>query len=588
MKTLKKFFLPLFLILALTACGDKVSVPESEEHVAKKGALKAEDIRKPEDEKSDSSAAIMTDQKQVLNTLVGDTYWEAYMVESAGEKTDLPSDENSMDLLLRENGSAKFRDVIDGTVLVDDGLLYMTWNLTDDQGVDIYMEGYEEPWMSATIDGEEMCMVYMGETVYLKKVKLPEETGELYHPAELEGVWLLESGEVEGDVWEAQPGQLESMVFESVLIDGSLQLIAGAEKKNYWEDSLQSDYEMASTTILDEPIYSGCGNEIWSVRVGEESEVNEEGYPLETETYVTLLDENTMLRKLYYIFDGGPGVSYQTFRRIIPSTAECYFTSSDLEGGDYECISYTDRNGKKTADVPEMKDFYVHLDVNSEMMVSWWDESIADRRSFVGTWLMGEGGVINLVSNQYDGEQEFTDTCWFAGAIRGVMATSPGMGEYDSEMYLYYDGGIIHLQHNIGSGGENFGGDYQDYRQNMDYLEENAFAAPEDTLLIIYGDDFLNMEEYGFLPINEISTAADSRQILITAVLDNTYIWYEDQDGYTAWAETLNAGESVILQIDVPENAKEYLWFNINDEAAYFYGIDQKNIALDDFMYVTK
>jgi hypothetical protein len=345
---------------------------------------------------------------------------------------------------------------------------------------------------------------------------------------------------------------------------------------------------MASTTILDEPIYSGCGNEVWSVRIGEISEVNEDGYPLKTETYVTLLDENTMLRKLYYTFDGGPGVSYQIFRRVVPSIAECHFITSDLEGGDYECVSYTDRNGKKIADVPGMKDFYVHLDVNSEMTVSWWDESIQERRSFIGTWLLGQGGVINLVSEQYDGEREFTDTCWFAGAIRGVLATSPGMGEYDSEMYLCYDGGIIHLQHNHGSGGENFGGDYQEYRQTMDYLEGNAFSAPEDTLLIIYGDDFLDMEEYSFLPVNKISTAADSRQILITAVLDNTYFWYEDQDGCTAWEEMLNAGESTILQIDVPENVKEYLWFNINDEAAYFYGINQTNIALDDFMYVTK
>jgi hypothetical protein len=295
-----------------------------------------------------------------------------------------------------------------------------------------------------------------------------------------------------------------------------------------------------------------------------------------------------MLRKLYYIFDGGPGVSYQTFRRIIPSTAEYYFTSSDLEGGDYECISYTDRNGKKTADVPEMKDFYVHLDVNSEMMVSWWDESIADRRSFVGTWLMGEGGVINLVSNQYDGEREFTDTCWFAGAIRGVMATYPGYGEYEPEMYLYYNGGIIHLQHGSGSGGENFGGDYQEYRQTMDYLEGNAFSAPEKALLVIYGDSFLNMEEYGYLPIYEISTSAHSRKVLITAVLDHTHFWYEDIDGYTVWEETLNAGESVILQVDVPEKANEYLWFNINDEVAYCCGIDQTIVIQDDFMYITE
>ena len=287
--------------------------------------------------------------------------------------------------------------------------------------------------------------------------KIQKETEQQFpQPAQLEGVWLLESGEVEGDVWEAQPGQLESMIFESVLKDGSVVLAASCQKKNYWDEQMISDYNDVSTTILDEPVYSGCGNEEWSVLVGDYSELNENGYPIKTETYVTLLDENTMLRRLYYSFDGGPGVSHQIFKRIVSNISEIEFEPIDLEGGDYDCVSYTDKDGNTAENPQGMEEFYVHLDVNSEMTVNWWNESIDEMRSFNGTWLLGRNGVINLISENYDGESEFTDTCWFAGAICGIRKESTEKNEYEPEMYLYYDGGIIHLKHNAGSGGENF------------------------------------------------------------------------------------------------------------------------------------
>lgn len=589
MKVLKRYFFPMLLVLALTACGKEPNVPEGEAIDIKKGALKAENIEKPEDakEEAEETETIGT-ENQSQQAQRGNSYWEAYQIEIGSEKQTLPSEEFSIDLILWEDGNARFREISDGKYLVDDRMLHMTWNITDEQGVDIYLEDYEEPWLSAMVDGDEMCMDYQGDIVHLKKSELPVEAGNLYHPAQLEGVWLLESSEVEGDFWEAQPGELESMIFEILWKDGKQQFVASQQRRTYWEEQWSSDYKETVTTILDEPLYSGCGNEEWSVLVGEYSELNENGYPVKTETYVTMLDENTMMRRLYYSFDGGPGVSHQIFKRITPTKSDVVFEPEDLEGGDYDVVSYIDKDGNRMAYPPGMKDFYVHLEKNATM-VSWWDEGIDDQISFNGNWMMGDGGVINLVSYDYDGESEFTDTCWFAGSVHGVLSADPEMGEVEPEMYLYYDGGIIRLKHNSGSGGENFGGD--EYGDSMNTLEGNAFAAPPEALFVLYGEnaytDYMD-ENFEFVShYNLSSNAKYSRKILITAVLDNTLFWYEDENGNEVWSEHLDAGESVVLKVDVPQKAKELMCININDEAVYYYEISEDTIYPDDWYYIT-
>ena len=591
MKVLKKYLFPMFLVLALTACGKEPVMPEREELVAKKGVLTAENLEKPEEvqEEAEKTETIET-ENQLQHILQGDSYWEAYQIEIGSEKQTLPSEEFSIDLILWEDGNARFREISDGKYLVDDRMLHMTWNITEEQGVDIYLEDYEEPWLSATVASDEMCMDYQGDIVYLKKSELPAEAGKLYHPAQLEGVWLLESSEVEGDFWEAQPGELESMIFEILWKDGKQQFAASQQRRTYWGEQWSSDYKEAVTTILDEPLYSGCGNEEWSVLVGEYSELNENGYPIEAETYVTLLDENTMMRRLYYSFDGGPGVSHQIFKRITPTKSDVTFEPEDLEGGDYDVVSYTDKDGNKMAYPPGMKDFYVHLEENMTM-VSWWDEDIDDQRSFHAYWIMGDNGVLNLISDNYDGESEFTDTCWFAGAVYGDFAADPEMGEVEPEMYLYYDGGIIQLKHDFGSGGEHFEGDASEYEDTMNSLEGNAFAAPSEALFILYGENaykaYIDENFEGIPHYNLSSNGKNSQMILITAVLDNTLFWYEDENREEVLSERLDAGESFVLKVDVPETAEEVLCININDEAVYYYEISEDTIYPDDWYYIT-
>ena len=136
---------------------------------------------------------------------------------------------------------------------------------------------------------------------------------------DMQGTWLMVGGEIEGDVWEAIPGNYEilSISLEPNPADGTEMLFADMEARDY-EGIINKSFYQQKIESLDEPLYDGCGNEAWSVRFGDESEKNENGYPIHEEYYATLLDRNTLLMQQFFTFDGGPGVSYQTFKRVFP------------------------------------------------------------------------------------------------------------------------------------------------------------------------------------------------------------------------------------------------------------------------------
>lgn len=570
MKKISKYLLLVTILLLFTACG--TDEPEVVDEIQTQNrALKAE----------------ITEPNLENDSLQGDTYWSAYKIDEMGNIRNLPDDSLWIDLTLREDGTAQYRNVIKDFIFANRDFLNMTWKVDENQQIALYMHDDEEPWFTGKADGEEMTIQYFNDTIFLKKSEMPTSVGELYCPFQLGGVWLMESGENEGDEWNAQPGYSESMIFQVVWEEDGAHMVSLGESRDHTGE-LREGYEAVPLELMNEPLYNSCENEKWSVLVGARSELNEDGHPLEPEKYVTLLDEDTMLCQNYFTIDGGPGVSYQTFKRVSDSLQPWEYVVEDLEGGDYECIGYVDANGVEHAYPPEMEKFSVHLDIAPYCSISWWDNTLDDRKTFDGIWVLGEGGVINLISEDYYFEEEFTETCWFAGALEQEFVGDWDHADYDLYMNLCYKGGIIKLKHSAGSGGENYGGDFPDYEETMSYLEGTAFSAPEDTLFVIYGDEFLDMDEYLFLPFYEISTSENARRVLITAVIDNTYFWYVDKNGEEVWSETLNAGESVILQIDIPKQTKEKLWLNVNNEAAYSYEINQNNIVFGESYYITE
>lgn len=590
MKRIAVGLLSLMMIVFIAACGKETPV---EDIPKKEEALNSEEMPgKKENVKAGKADKVTEETKNPV--LEGNTFWKAYQFTIDGEKENLPSEKRQIDVILWENGTAQFREIIDGIYLTDDRQAEARWTQTEDGEILMHHPDYDFPYWEGILRDGEMELECYGGVLSLKQEKMPETAGERLHPAQLQGTWLQVSGVVEGDEWDAMPGYFGSLVFKTQWNDAtsSYEMTVDSEEKDHLGMFRESFWDF-STEILDECLYEGCGNDEWSVHLGEYSQVNEDGYPTDMEYYVTLVDENTLLKQCYYTLDGAPAVSYQTYQRMLPRVSHDLVMAHELEGGDYECVGYVDENGVEYDAPPGMSDFYVHLDISPYCTVGWWDEATDERISINGEWTLGDsGGTLLLVADNFLDAEESENTFWLAGAVRENYTQTQYEVSDATEMYLWYQHGIIKLEHVGGSGGENYGGDDPAYEDTMNYLEGNAFAAPEGTLFILYGENaFLGetaVELEDVYHYNLSSGSSHAELILLTAVLDNTLFWYEDESRNEVWSEVLNAGESVVLKVDVPETAKEVLCININDEAVYYYEISSDTISEDAWYYVTE
>lgn len=255
----------------------------------------------------------------------------------------------------------------------------------------------------------------------------------------LSGTWLMVGGEVEGDVWEAIPGNFEILVFtpgmdpkgesETVYVD--------MEARDY--EGLLSDFFYQEMIVpLNEPLYEGCGNEEWSVRIGEESEKNEYGFPIDEEYYVTLLDSNTLLMQHYFTIDGGPGVSYQTFKRVFQEQAVETLDLSYLRNGmnkEWELYAYVDENGVEQAIPNSHLDFQINMTDDFSCEMSWTDLERSIDFDYDGQWSLGRGGTVLLSSGDYE-------NTWYAGAIQ-IVESNTENSDQSMELRLYQDGGWL-------------------------------------------------------------------------------------------------------------------------------------------------
>jgi len=67
----------------------------------------------------------------------------------------------------------------------------------------------------------------------------------------------------------------------------------------------------ANLEFLEEPLYDDCPNGIWCLKFDTYSS----DFGEDEEFYATLLDENTLLLRQLFPFDGAQGVSHQTYTR---------------------------------------------------------------------------------------------------------------------------------------------------------------------------------------------------------------------------------------------------------------------------------
>lgn len=565
MRRLLAILLSLLLLVSLSACGQKT--PAGSEPI-------------PTDkEDQGGKAPEITPTTSIPLPLTGDTYWVACEIAEDGRPWMSTSDNILTDLTLWADGTARIREIENGIWLINEGdEQNMTWKQEKDGTLNLYtVYSGDEPCWSGTVTEDGIALNHLERTFYFRQEPMPEG-GALYSPAELQGVWLQIGSEVEGYVEESLPGCFYSLVFHNDWSGDQQTLLVSSERGDYSGYVASDTYYNREVTVLDDIIYSGCGNEEWSVRIGDLSPLNENGYPENPEIYVTLLDQNTLLQQQYFSFDGGPGVSYQTYKRFLPEV--CWdLDAADLEGGDFELVSFTAADGTKQ-DAPDgVSDFYLHLDTDGAHFFS---VTFDDGREFSsnGKWIFGEGGTLLLFNPDSDGEwlyHEDIECDWFAGAAQSFNKIP--------EIYLWYEGGIMRLEHVDGSGGENYGGGYVD---TMDDLEGNAFAAPGNAVLVFYGDEYLDMDWYRQnkdLPFYELTAGPDARQVLISCVLDNTDVWIENNGLVVAQLGPLMAGESVIVQLSYPESGGSHLCFEFGGNE-YYIELDRSSLPLDTWDYI--
>lgn len=424
----------LLLVMAMiagsmTACGGKKEeIPETQPPatVPEKTETIPVDIPKPEEPQEDVP---------VGNE---DTYWVAETWcdtegDEAGVMKTMESNRWSMDLWIGVNGTACMRDVHNGISLMDDSCRNLVWERTPEGQFLFYSVLYSDPILRAGYEQGVLTVQYWGTTLFMKQQPIPQTVGQKYLPAELAGTWLMVSGETEGYQWEAMPGKLASLVFRVNADDaGALELVADREELDYYCNLEQSAYNL-KTEILNEPLHHGCENEAWSIRVGEISPVDSNGYPLQTELYATLLDHNTLLVQQYYTIDGAPAVSHQTYRRFTDLVSWMSPESMNLEYSNWVCTGFESIFSEETP--VAMENLSVMLSPDGNCYVQFGDGSTQN-----GTWAIGTGGAVML-----RGDENAEEPFWFGGVISGYWVDTPEEPKETYQMALYCDGGIVKL-----------------------------------------------------------------------------------------------------------------------------------------------
>jgi len=363
-----------------------------------------------------------------------DTYWIACQwCDEDGALYALPNDNWDLDLWIRADGTARFRDIHDGVFLVDDSNLELSWERTQEDELLFYSRLYTAPVLRGSWADGALQLDYRGTPLTMQQAPTPQTAGQLYVPAELTGTWLLISGETEGYVYDVMPNELTSLIFATSSFGEGLYLYADMEEREYDGTMRRTDYAQI-VELLDEPLYDGCANELWSVRIGDPSPKDANGYPTEAELYATLVGENELLVQHYYTLDGAPAVSYQTYLRLPELVSWMNYQAIELDYSNWSCVGYEDAAGRELPLPAELEGFSVLLTLDEGCLIDY------DGTQYTGSWLISEGGVLLLRSDENEDAP-----LWFGGVVSGFVCETETDSVTVYEMALYYQGGILRL-----------------------------------------------------------------------------------------------------------------------------------------------
>lgn len=118
----------------------------------------------------------------------------------------------------------------------------------------------------------------------------------------LDGEWVFAYGETDGYEFTAEEEGIESGISIS---------ISDSTAKYYSKTEFTDEKFDAELEIIEEPLYEGCGNDEWKVKFNTYNST----YGEDEEFYATLIDDNTLLLRHLFPFDGAQGVSHQIYTR---------------------------------------------------------------------------------------------------------------------------------------------------------------------------------------------------------------------------------------------------------------------------------
>lgn len=348
-----------------------------------------------------------------------DTYWIAreYFDEERQEYRTTESVSWYLDLFLYADGTARFRDIHNELSIMNEDSLNMQWIQNEDRQLLLFTPLSDVPILQGyPADPGTLSLDYRGTPIILEQAPMPQTIGESYCPAELTGTWVAVTASTEGDTWELMPTSFETLVFYTSADE--MTLVADLEYRSQF-GTLHDSYHGLTLEILDQPLYTGCDNEHWSVALHEPVETS--GRALS----VTLTDGNTLLLQNRYTIDGAPAIAYVTYWRMPPALSWWEVTEQELSNLTWYCASTVDRQGGYCDPPEEFKDLELVLDQNGQCYLG--NETL--------NWRVGKGNTIMLYPSEDAGSE-----LWLGGAVFACYS----VGDYPfHEMYLYRNGEIL-------------------------------------------------------------------------------------------------------------------------------------------------
>lgn len=325
------------LLLPLASCGRKKAESATYEEILSENVSgsepeNAEEAENPEDTENVEDTEDPEDAEDVEDPWMN-TCWQAdrYTINREGQIMEgtLPEEDWTIELYLLEDGAARYREWSPQTFdyigtchlllgIEPDCFWYPDGNggfflSTDDGGTEedaVFAQGH-------MADGQ-LLLDSFGDRFWMRQQPMPARGGE-YCMADLFGQWRMVSGETvtegEPEVWSFTADEMEinrTLTFHS---SWDSEEPNGVDYYDEWHPGYLREARDMTADYQETPVYEGCGNEAWRLRLSAAKPVYQ-NY-MEEEFYVTVLDADTLLFQMRLRdTDGILTTSTQIFSRL--------------------------------------------------------------------------------------------------------------------------------------------------------------------------------------------------------------------------------------------------------------------------------